>query len=120
MKDGDCGCNQTAEEFPAIQIDDIGYIKVQIGDVEQDIDAWEVNNRLVAIHEDHQGKPAHEQNAAVVEMMQSLGFPKVSHMAAHRFSIAITNRVGELLKKAGLSFAANAALPDTTASTPSD
>jgi hypothetical protein len=79
---------------------DDGLLDVTIGDVTQRIDAYEAQNKLCEMTKDLRDKPAHEYHAAVVAILQGLGFAAVSHRAADRFVVALSAHVEELKKKA--------------------
>jgi hypothetical protein len=68
-------------------------------EVERTVDLWCANNRLYEIGQQQRGKPAHEYYSAVVELMESLGFPTVRHATADKFVEAIRERMA-LLKNA--------------------
>src|SRR4051794_24716885 len=82
-----------------VKIEDDGFLPVQLGDTAVTIDLFDVYNRLVEIQEECAGKSARERNAATVEYMQSLGFPRASHAAAVAFTNAIYKAAEDRKKK---------------------
>lgn len=94
--------------------EDAGYVTVKAGDVEVRLDAFEVNDRVADLQEQYRGRPATEFAAAVQDLIESLGLPRVSVFAAGQFVRGIVGAC-ESLKK---SVAPSAESPASTASTP--
>lgn len=81
--------------------EDIGRAVVVIGGVEVSIDLYEANNRIYELATEFREKPTHEYHAALVNYIQSLGFPACSHYLADRFGASVVQAVEDLKKKAG-------------------
>ncbi len=82
-----------------IQIEETGFQKINIGGTEIEVDLYQVNNHLIDLQAEHEGKPVNECNEAVAAYIESLGFPKVSHATAIKFSNAIFDACKGLEKK---------------------
>lgn len=83
-----------------LEIEDDGFIDVQLGESKVRIDLYAVYNQLIAIRDRHAGEAdASPLNAATVDYMASLGFPRVSHKAGIAFTNGVKRAVEELEKK---------------------
>ena len=76
--------------------EDVGYVEVKVQGVQQRLDLWQVNNRLAELAREHQGQPPELYHAAVVRLLQELGYPEVSHHTDDRFVGAIIAQVKSL------------------------
>ena len=85
--------------------DDIGFVTVAIGGVENSIDLWEVDSRILDLYDKHKIKGAAVGQygatvepfwADVIALLQGYGFPKVSSFVADKFVRAILERVKQL------------------------
>lgn len=97
--------------------DDLGFVTVQIGGVEQRLDLFEEAAALSKLSGQHDGEVG-LFNAAVAQRLRQAGFPEVSHLTADRFASGIFARlqtVREEIKKKG-SACDSASSPASTAS----
>jgi len=95
---------------------DDGFLEVQIGEVSVVLDVYEVNSRICEINKKHEGRPAHENNEAVVVLMESLGLPRCSQQVAIAFAASVSDAVEGIKKKHDPTPAS----PDSSVSTPSN
>ena len=85
-----------------IDLADDGYEMVRLKDAagnvlfEKELDLWETQNHFFDLQTKFRGKPAHEFHTAVVEYLQKLGFPPVSHRFADRLVAGVNDTVKEL------------------------
>lgn len=93
---------------------DDGMVGVTILGTKLMLDLWDVNNRLVAIHEKHKGTPG-AYLPDVAAFVQSLGFPAVSQRLAERFAAQIWAWTFDAKKKDAAELESRV----STASTPS-
>lgn len=96
--------------------EDDGYLAVRMGDAEVRLDAWQAHARLVAYHEAHKQDSDEAYHAGLVELIEGLGLPRVSHRLAQRFVRGILAWVANQKKTSS----APAGSPASTASTPAD
>jgi hypothetical protein len=101
--------------MPAIAIEDIGFVEVEIDATTVTLDAFEVYNQVVGLSQKFAKAPVEEFHAAVAALMQEKGLPAVSHFAASRF-VEQLGKIIEDLKKNPKSLPA---VPASTESTPS-
>lgn len=83
-----------------IQLEDDGYIEVQIGEAKARLDLYQCHNRMVELRRRLEGKPIEELHQGVVEMLVEFGLPACSHRLADRFALAVAERVGGLEESA--------------------
>lgn len=76
----------------------LGIVEIRIGDVMQKIDAWQVNDQIAEIQAST--TDITERAKKVIDLIESLGFPKVSYKVAIGFNNAIAQAVEELEGKA--------------------
>ena len=91
-----------------IEISDDGFIDVRIGDIVQQIDIYEVYNRINEALKSTE--IISEQNAKLQEIVERCGFPRPSQRVAVIFANSITSHIEELSKKGD-----GAALPSQNA-----
>ncbi len=90
----------------AFEIPEVGFASVKIGAATNDIDLYSVLNLLVVCDAEVReaypgaspGKIAHERLNRVVDLLESLGFGRVSHHAADKFETAIFDATDALKK----------------------
>lgn len=78
--------------------DDFGWVEVTVGNITQRLDLYAVRNRIVELTMQLSAKPS-ELNQAIVDHIQSLGFPQVSFYVAEKFVLGIKDLLDELKKK---------------------
>jgi len=90
--------------------DQAGYIQVSANGVLKRLDVYDTINQLKDFHRQHEGLADRDYNQKLVELIEELGLPGVSHYQACLFSQRIHEAAAELAKK-------NAARPALPAST---
>jgi hypothetical protein len=92
-----------------LEFEDDGFLVVKVGEADARVDLYAAFNRLVEIGgkypsdedgpKDEEARKAHARLEETVELMVSLGLPRVSHRAAVAFTNGIMAAVGALEKK---------------------
>lgn len=106
-----------------MKIEDDGFIEVEIGGIEKEIDVYDVYNRLLEFRQQvddtfpdaPQVTHRREFNTRIVTLLAELGFGVVSSRAADRFAVELFSAVDNLGKAEGSGQTPNS--PQNTAPT---
>jgi hypothetical protein len=85
--------------MPDVDLVESGFFVTKIGDIEKRLDLYDCYNAIVAIQREH-AEEVREQNAAVVKLLASHGFPDCSQRTAIAFISGVLRTVENLEKKA--------------------
>ena len=94
--------------------EDDGYISVKVAGVEVTLDLWETNSRIYDYSTAAKDRPDADYNRGLVDLLESMGLPRLSFGMAAKFVRAINAAAAEKKEPASIT----AVSPASTASTP--
>lgn len=75
--------------------DEDGFIAVRFGDVEVQLDLYEVNNEIYELQKRHESQTTAFAQG-VVDLLKAKGLPQVSHRVADRFAGEVFRLIDEM------------------------
>lgn len=83
-----------------INLDDDGFQNITINGVLVNVDIWKIRTRLQNLYEKYKNNLNDEKYLEdILDIMQEIGFPKVSHRLAEKFAITIYEIADQIKKK---------------------